>query len=75
LTGSAEASFNQLFKGSVFEFLVTDLEDDTPAVSFAVKYKHAAIANADSPFTMPATASIAAPYKYMIKYDPEDFSG
>ena len=74
MSGSAEAKFNQLFEGSVFEFLVSDLEGDTPTVSFAVNYKSAAVAIGDTPFTMPATESLTAPFKYQIMYDPADFS-
>jgi len=71
LSSSSTTTFNQLFTGSVYEFIVSDHEGDTPTVSFTVNYKSAAIANADSPFTL---SDSDAP-KYEIKYDPTEFSG
>jgi len=71
LSGSSPTTFNQLYKGSVFEFLVHDKEGDTPTVTHVVKYKSAALADGDSPFTVDDSS---AP-KYIVMYDPADFSG
>eukprot|EP00347_Sterkiella_histriomuscorum_P024256 403331763 len=75
LTGSTQTSFNQLYTGSVYEFLVQDYEKDTIIKpTFTVKYNAAAIANTDSPFEIPDTISTAAPFKYYVMYDPTKFT-